>query len=218
MQTADFKKILKRLERVVSQWDAPVVTLIARTGEGPFRVLISCLLSLRTKDETTAPAVQRLFAIADTPQGILKIPQKEIEKLIYPVGFYRVKARVLRQVSSDILSRFGGRVPDTMDDLLTLGGVGRKTANLVLSQGWKKEAICVDVHVHRITNRLGYVKTRNPDETEFALRRKLPVASWRVINQILVAFGQNHCRPVSPHCSTCPVAKDCSRVGVTHFR
>lgn len=213
-----FEKVLVRLRRIVGRWDAPVVTLVARTGEGPFRVLISCLLSLRTKDETTAGAVQRLFARAVTPEAILAIPGRELEKIIYPVGFYRVKAGVLHGVSRQILEDHGGRVPDTIEGLLTLKGVGRKTANLVLSQGWNKDGICVDVHVHRITNRLGFVKTRTPDETEMVLRKSLPRRYWRVINQILVAFGQNHCRPVSPLCSTCPVRSECRRVGVKSSR
>lgn len=218
MTTEVFVKVILRLKRIVSRWDAPVVTLVARTGEGPFRVLISCLLSLRTKDATTADAVERLFARAVTPEAIRRIPVKELERLIYPVGFYRVKSVVLHEVSRQILETFGGRVPDTMEGLLELRGVGRKTANLVLSQGWNKDGICVDVHVHRITNRLGYVRTRTPDETEMVLRKKLPVRYWRVINQILVAFGQNHCRPVSPLCSTCPIAAQCRKVGVKSSR
>lgn len=218
MKTEVFQKVLTRLNRVVSRWDAPVVTLVARTGEGPFRVLISCLLSLRTKDETTAVAVEKLFARAVTPEAILAIPEKELQQLIYPVGFYRVKAKVLHAVSRQVLERFGGRVPDTIEGLLELSGVGRKTANLVLSQGWGKDGICVDVHVHRISNRLGFVRTRTPEETEMTLRKKLPVRHWRTINQILVAFGQNHCRPVSPLCSSCPVADACERVGVKTSR
>lgn len=217
MTTDVFQKVITRLARVVRRWDAPVVTLVARTGEGPFRVLISCLLSLRTKDETTSGAVERLFARAVTPESILAIPVKDLEKLIYPVGFYRVKARGLHRVCEQILAA-GGKVPDTMEGLLELSGVGRKTANLVLSQGWKKDGICVDVHVHRISNRLGYVRSRTPDETEMVLRKKLPIRYWRTVNQILVAFGQNHCRPVSPLCTTCPVAADCERIGVKSFR
>jgi endonuclease-3 len=218
MTVQAFTKVLARLKRVVSRWDAPVVTLIASTGEGPFRVLISCLLSLRTKDETTAVAVERLFKRADTAEAILAIPDGDLQKLIYPVGFYRVKARVLHEVCRQILEEFGGNVPDTIEGLLTLKGVGRKTANLVVSQGWDKDGICVDVHVHRITNRLGFVRTKTPDQTETALRQKLPQRWWKTINQIFVAFGQNHCRPVSPRCSTCPVAEDCQRVGVTTTR
>jgi endonuclease-3 len=218
MTPRTFHRVLTRLRRVVGRWDAPVVTLVARTGQGPFRVLISCLLSLRTKDETTAVAVERLFRRAVTPEAILAIPIQELQGLIYPVGFYRVKARVLHHVCRQILESFGGQVPDSLEGLLELKGVGRKTANLVLSQGWGKDGICVDVHVHRITNRLGYVRTKTPDDTEMALRRKLPLRYWKTINQILVAFGQNHCRPVSPRCSNCPVAADCGRVGVTSSR
>jgi endonuclease-3 len=184
----------------------------------PFRVLIACLLSLRTKDETTLPASNRLFALADTPPAMLRLTPRQIEGVIFPVGFYRTKARVILGVCRDLLDRFDGQVPDEIDTLLTLKGVGRKTANLVVTQGFNKPGICVDVHVHRISNRWGYVKTRNPEETEMALRRRLPRRYWIGYNDLLVAFGQNVCQPLSPKCSECPVSRGCPRLGVTHSR
>jgi len=181
-------------------------------------VLIACLLSLRTQDSTTGPASARLFALADTPKAMLALSPRTIERAIYPVGFYRTKARVIREISRDLLERFGGRVPDDIDALLTLGGVGRKTANLVVTMGYGKPGICVDTHVHRISNRLGYVRTRTPEETEMALRAKLPRRFWIDYNDLLVGFGQNVCTPISPHCSRCPVVAFCRRVGVTTSR
>jgi len=191
---------------------------VAAERDDPFRVLIACLLSLRTKDETTGPAAARLFALADTPRAMLRLTPRQIERAIFPVGFYRTKARVILGVCRDLLARFDGRVPDDIDALLTLKGVGRKTANLVVTQGFNKPGICVDVHVHRISNRLGYVKTRNPEETEMALRGRLPRRYWIGYNDLLVAFGQNICQPVSPKCSVCPVSRACPRLGVTRSR
>ena len=184
----------------------------------PFRVLIACLLSLRTKDETTGPASERLFALADTPAVMLRLSASRIERAIFPVGFYRTKARVILGVCRDLLEHFGSRVPDTIDELLTLKGVGRKTANLVVTVGFGKPGICVDIHVHRISNRLGYVRTRAPEETEVALRARLPRRYWIGYNDLLVSFGQNVCVPVSPKCSICPVRGLCPRVGVTRSR
>ena len=179
---------------------------------------MACLLSLRTQDTTTGPAAARLFALADTPHAMLELSASTIERAIYPVGFYRTKARVLLGLSRDLLDRFAGRVPDDIDALLTLKGVGRKTANLVVTLGFDKPGICVDTHVHRISNRLGYVRTRTPDETEMALRAKLPARYWIGYNDLLVTFGQNVCAPVSPKCSVCPVARLCRRVGVRTSR
>jgi endonuclease-3 len=191
---------------------------VAAERRDPFRVLVACLLSLRTKDETTGPAAARLFALADTPEAMRRLPARRIERAIFPVGFYRTKARVLLGVCRDLLERFGGQVPDDIDRLLTLKGVGRKTANLVVTQGFNKPGICVDIHVHRISNRLGYVKTKNPTETETALRKQLPRRYWIGYNDLLVSFGQNICHPVSPRCSECPVRPRCARVGVTRCR
>lgn len=206
------------LRRAAPSWGAPAVTLIAETTGDPFRVLISTVLSLRTQDETTAVASRRLFARADTPAAMLRLRAATIEKLIYPVGFYRTKARAILDICRALLDRFGGAVPCDLDALLTLNGVGRKTANLVLTLGFKAPGICVDTHVHRITNRWGYVRTKAPNETEQALRRILPSEHWIEINDILVAFGQKLCRPISPHCSRCPIVAYCPRRGVTTFR
>ena len=209
---------IRTLRRLSPTWRATALADVAAHWRDPFRVLIACLLSLRTRDETTGPAAARLFALADTPEGLGRLSLRAIERAIYPVGFYRTKARVLRDVSRDLLDRFGGSVPDDIDSLLTLKGVGRKTANLVVTQGFNKPGICVDVHVHRISNRWGYVRTRTPEETEMALRRRLPRRYWIGYNDLLVSFGQNICLPVSPHCSRCPVRAGCPRRGVVRSR
>ena len=209
---------IRRLRREAPSWKVTALAQVAAQWHDPFRVLIACLLSLRTKDETTGPAAARLFALADTPEALRGLRPRAIERAIYPVGFYRTKARVLREVSRDLIERFGGRVPDDIDALLTLKGVGRKTANLVVTQGFNKPGICVDVHVHRISNRWGYVTTRTPEETETALRARLPRRSWIGYNDLLVSFGQNICLPVSPHCTRCPLRPGCPRHGVRHSR
>ena len=196
----------------------PVVTRISREGKDPFLVLVGTLLSLRTKDETTDKAMERLTAVARTPGDILKLPDEQLERLIYPVGFYRTKARTLKEVSGTILDEYNGVVPDSIEELLKLKGVGRKTANLVVNEGYGKPGICVDTHVHRISNRLGIVSTKNPHQTEEALRQILPERHWIISNTLLVAFGQRVCKPISPLCSLCPLAALCPRVGVTKHR
>jgi endonuclease-3 len=206
------------LRREVPKWETPIVTLMAETYESPFRVLISCILSLRTQDATTAKASHRLFAVADLPEAILKLSAKKIEGLIFPVGFYKTKAKNILDICKTLVEHYGGKVPDEIDELLKLKGVGRKTANLVVTLGYKKPGICVDTHVHRISNRWGYVKTATPEKTEFALRAKLPKQYWIEYNDLLVSFGQHLCRPISPLCSQCPVAKYCDRIGVTISR
>src|SRR3989338_1296849 len=162
--------IIKILKRETKKWEDPIVTKISKNERSPFKVLISCILSLRTKDETTSAASHRLFKLADTPEEIVKLDRKEIEKTIYPVGFYRIKAGNILSISYDLINKYDSKVPDTIDELLKFKCVGRKTANLVVTLGYRKAGICVDTHVHRITNRWGYVKTKNPEETEFALR------------------------------------------------
>ena len=211
-------RVLSALRREAEKWDVPVVTLTAVTSRNPFRVLVSTVLSLRTKDETTAEASRRLFAEADTPAGILGLGEKKIRNLIYPVGFYRVKAKNIVGMCEKLLDEYGGEVPDTVEELLGFRGVGRKTANLVVSLGYSKPAICVDIHVHRISNRWGFVDTENPLETEMALRDALPRKYWIEYNSLLVALGQSVCRPVSPFCSRCPVSGRCPRVGVSKSR
>jgi endonuclease III len=210
--------VIRRLRRSAPAWNPTALAVVAERDRDPFRVLIACILSLRTQDSTTGPASERLFAVAATPETMLKVPVRRIARLIYPVGFYRTKARVILGICRDLLERFDGLVPDTIDALLTLDGVGRKTANLVVTMGYGKPGICVDTHVHRISNRLGYVKTRTPEETEMALRAKLPRRYWIGYNDLLVSFGQNVCTPISPRCSGCPVRMLCRRVGVTTTR
>jgi len=202
------------LRREVPKWETPVVTLMAETYQSPFRVLISCILSLRTQDATTAKASHRLFAVADSPQAMVKLTAKKIEKLIYPVGFYKTKARQILAMCRTIIDHHSGKVPDEIDELLKFNGVGRKTANLVVTLGYNKPGICVDTHVHRISNRWGYIKTATPEKTEIALRAKLPKQYWIEYNNLLVNFGQHLCRPISPMCSTCPVKKYCPQLGV----
>jgi endonuclease-3 len=219
MEAAVMSRLVGRLRRAAPDWKpTALMALSEETGGDPFKVLIGCLLSLRTRDETTGPAAARLFALADTPAGILALPRRRIERAIYPVGFYRTKARVLHRVCRDLLDRFGGRVPSDLEALLTLHGVGRKTANLVVTFGFGLPGICVDTHVHRITNRLGFVRTRNPEETEMALRLRLPRRHWIELNDLLVAFGQTICHPTSPRCSLCPIARTCPRIGVRRSR
>jgi endonuclease-3 len=218
MSAAAMARVVGILERSAHRWRPTAVTEVAAEGRDPFRILIACLLSLRTQDTTTGPAADRLFRLAATPEAMLRLGACPIERAIFPVGFYRTKARAIVAICRDLLERFGGRVPDDLDALLTLKGVGRKTANLVVTVGFGKAGICVDTHVHRISNRLGFVSTRTPEQTELALRAKLPRRFWIDINDLLVAFGQNVCRPLSPRCSACPVARLCHRVGVGRSR
>lgn len=219
MTPATMSRVLARLGREAPRWRTTALMAVARdTDRDPFRILIGCLLSLRTKDETTGPAAARLFALADTPAALLALPTDVIERAIYPVGFYRTKARGLHRVCRELLDGHGGRVPGDLDALLGLHGVGRKTANLVVTFGFGLPGICVDTHVHRISNRLGFVHTGTPEATEMALRRRLPRRHWIELNDLLVAFGQNVCHPTSPRCSTCPVSRACARVGVRRSR
>ncbi len=200
---------------MVWRWREPVV---GRYRRDSFTTLVSCLLSLRTKDETTRSASERLFRLARTPRAMLRLNPRTLERAIYPVGFYRTKARTLRELCRTLLHRYQGRVPDDLDELLTIKGVGRKTANLVITLAFHKDGICVDTHVHRISNRWGYVKTRTAEATEMALRRRLPRKHWQSYNDLLVTFGQNLCHPTSPWCSRCPLDGLCPRIGVTRSR
>jgi len=199
-------------------WNVPSVTLVARGSRDPFAVLASTILSLRTKDEVTFPAAQRLLDQASTPEQMLALPEARIAELIYPVGFYLTKAKRLHQISRILVDRYGGKVPADLDLLLELPGVGRKTANLVLIEGFGLPAMCVDTHVHRISNRIGYVATTTAEQTEMALRATLPARHWKHYNEMLVAFGQAICKPVSPLCSQCPVAPICPQEGVGRHR
>jgi len=214
----NISRVISLIEKHNKQYKVPAVTLVARNHHSPWHVLISTIISLRTKDEVTWKAAERLFKAVYTPEATLKLSTAQIEKLIYPAGFYKTKAKTIKYLAETILNEYGGVVPDEIDELVKLKGVGRKTANLVLIEGYQKEAMCVDTHVHRISNRFGYVKTKNPDETESALRKKLARRHWIGYNELLVTFGQNHCAPISPRCSTCPVSTFCARVGVGKSR
>lgn len=218
MKDREIHAAMRILRREAPKWQTPIVTLIAETSDSPFKVLISCILSLRTQDNTTAQASRRLFALADTPHTMRQLSIEKIERAIFPVGFYRTKAKTISEICGTLIERYGGTVPDDTDELIKLKGVGRKTANLVVTLGYNKPGICVDTHVHRISNRWGYIKTPTPEKTEVALREKLPKQYWIQYNDLLVSFGQHLCRPISPLCSQCPVLKYCSQIGVTTRR
>ena len=209
--------IVTILKRENKKYIVPIVTIVSMT-KSPFMVLISCLLSLRTKDKVTAEASNRLFKLADNPQKMLGLSIKNIEKAIYPVGFYKTKAKRIKEICRVLLDDYEGVVPNEIDELLKLNGVGRKTANLTVTLGYGKLGICVDTHVHRISNRLGLVKTKTPEQTEFDLRKKLPKKHWLIYNDLLVTYGQNLCVPISPWCSKCRIFKYCKRVGVKKSR
>jgi len=217
MSASRILKILRLIKTQIRTFVVPSVTQFSKSGD-PYRVLISCLLSLRTKDRTTIQASQRLFKIADKPESMIKLTAGRIRKLIYPVGFYRNKSKIILNLSKKLLEDFSGKVPGTLNALLGLKGVGRKTANLVLGLGFGIPAICVDTHVHRISNRLGWVKTSSPEETESALQEIIPRGEWIELNTLLVSFGQNICLPVSPFCSKCNVYGFCKRIGVDKSR
>lgn len=214
----DIHAVMAILVREMPRYQQPVIEQMGATAQTPFRILIATILSLRTKDTLTAVVAPRLFAVADTPTAMLAVSEEQIAELIYPVGFYRNKARTIHRICALLLEQYNGAVPADLDALLALPGVGRKTANLVITMGYGLPGICVDTHVHRICNRWGYVQTKNPDATEFALREKLPKEYWIPINGLLVTLGQNICHPTSPQCTICPVAAYCARVGVTRSR
>jgi endonuclease-3 len=209
-------RTLRTLGRAIRSMEEPAVEKISEdTREDPFRVLIATMLSAQTRDPVTAEASARLFRVARSPRTMAALPVSRIQRLIYPVSFYRNKARHAKAACRQILDRFGGRVPDRMEDLLTLPGVGRKTANLVLILSHaSRDNICVDTHVHRISNRLGWVRTKTPDQTEQALYRVVPRRYWPKVNLYLVTWGQNVCRPVYPRCAACVVSAECQKIGV----
>jgi endonuclease III len=213
-----FIKAWPILKRQVKGLRVPYLETFASRRRDPFQILISCILSLRTQDKTTEAASERLFKLTDTPDAMSRLSPETIEKAIYPVGFYRVKARQIINISRELVERYNSKVPDTIEELLTLKGVGRKTANLVITVGYNKYGICVDTHVHRITNRWGLIKTKNPNETELRLREILPRRYWKELNGILVAFGQGICKPISPLCSTCQINIFCDKRGVVRHR
>ncbi len=214
----DIVKIIECLKSLYKQWDTPIVTKIKNKSHNPFRILIATILSQRTKDNVTAEASERLFKLAGTPSVMNRLSVKQFEKAIYPVGFYKTKAKRIKSIVYIIVNKYNGTVPDTVEELIKLKGVGRKTANLVITLGYNKLGICVDTHVHRISNRFGFVKTKTPYNTEMALRKTLPVKYWIIYNDLLVSLGQAICRPVSPKCSICPVGTYCQRIGVKRSR
>ncbi len=215
MRSESIHDVVRILRKEIRQWPVPA---LGHYVETPYTVLISCILSLRTQDKTTNAASERLFAIASTPHTMLATPVAVVQKAIYPVSFYRVKARTIHAISEQLLQRFDGQVPSRLEDLLELPGVGRKTANIVVTLGFRKAGIAVDTHVHRISNRLGYVRTKTPEDTEMSLRKKLPRRYWLTFNDLLVTYGQNLCKPISPFCSRCKIAEYCKRAGVTSSR
>ncbi len=212
------RAIVPPLRRAVKGSADPSVTEIARRTRSPFRILVSTVISARTKDEVTSLASERLFDNASSPEGMARLEESAIADLIYPAGFYRTKAKSIRALSQKLVDDFDSKVPRSIDELLTLPGVGRKTANLVVTLAFGGDGICVDTHVHRIVNRLGAVSTRNPKETEFALRAVLPKRHWIEINDLLVTYGKNICTPISPRCSICSLARRCARNGVKRSR
>jgi len=214
MQNKDIDIVLTRLQEHFYSVKTPVVDLIQIKTEDPFKVLVATILSARTKDETTSKAAEKLFTKVQKPEDLENIPLDELDALITPVGFHRVKAKHLKELPKVLKEKFGGIIPAEIDELLELPGVGRKTANLVRAVAFQKPAICVDVHVHRICNRWGYIKTRTPLETEMTLRQKLPLKYWLNFNSYLVAFGQNLCTPRKPKCEKCPIAEFCKRIGI----
>ncbi|PDW04726.1 endonuclease III domain-containing protein [Candidatus Viridilinea mediisalina] len=211
-------QVLATLKRELEHFTQPLIDQMGDQGTTPFHVLIATILSLRTKDTLTAVVAPRIFAQADTPQALLALGEARVAELIYPVGFYRNKARSIIEICQRLLDQHDGKVPAELEQLLALPGVGRKTANLVVTAGYGLPGICVDIHVHRICNRWGYVNTRNPDATELALRAQLPPIHWLSINRLLVTLGQNICHPTSPKCSQCPIAAHCGQIGVTRRR
>lgn len=209
MTVSDLPQVVRRLKADYHSHKAPIMELVAEQTKDPFRVLVGTILSARTKDACTAGACRRLFARATTPEALEALDEGEIQSLIFPVGFSHTKAKMLKRLPQVLREKFGGVLPDTVEELCLLPGVGRKTANLVVALGFDKPAICVDVHVHRISNRFGLLKTSTPLETEMELRRILPVRYWKTWNSYIVAFGQTRCSPRNPKCEGCPVAKWC---------
>jgi endonuclease-3 len=218
MKSLSFAEIFRRVEKCVRDSQIPSVSEIAGIDRDPYQILISTVLSLRTKDNVTAAAARRLFDAAATPEEMIRLPEKRIQELIYPAGFYRVKAQNIRSISQFLLETYNGEVPRSQEALMELPGVGLKTANLTLSLGFQLPYICVDTHVHRISNRLGWVETKTPIETERTLQTVLPKKHWIEINELFVRFGQSVCTPQSPRCSECPLQPGCPRIGVQRSR
>jgi len=218
MTVNEFIKVWQLLKKQVKKLNVLWLEEMSGIEKKPFKILISCLLSLRTQDKTTGEASKRLFALASRPEDMASLSLNEIQNAIYPAGFYKIKAKRIKALSETITKQYHGKVPNSIDELLKLKGVGRKTANLVITLGFNQYGICVDTHVHRIVNRWGLVKTKTPVQTEFALRKILPIRYWKELNSILVAFGQGICKPVSPLCSQCKIRLSCDRIGIIYSR
>lgn len=218
MKDSDIHEVMAILRESAKAWQPALVDGMGKEERNPYKVLIATILSLRTKDTLTAQIAPKLFAVADTPAAMVRHSAEEIAEIIYPVGFYRNKGKSIIDISQQLIDEYDSKVPDDLDELLKLPGVGRKTANLVLTAGFNKPGICVDIHVHRISNRWGYVHTKTAEQTEFALRGKLPQAYWMEYNGLLVSMGQTICHPTSPWCSKCPLVQFCDRVGVRRSR
>ncbi|MEM7819745.1 MAG: endonuclease III [Candidatus Aenigmatarchaeota archaeon] len=201
--------VIKILKRETKKFEIPIVTESGKKTKNPFKVLISCLLSIRTRDEITTKASKKLFSLADTPEKMIKLSTRQIEKAIYPVGFYKTKSRRIKEICKKLINEYNSKVPDTLEELLKLKGVGRKTANIVLVYGYKKKGLPIDTHCHRIPNRLGWIKTKTPEQTEKELRKILPKKYWFDFNDLFVKFGQNICKPIRPKCNICPIYKYC---------
>lgn len=214
----DFQEVNSILNEAYKKNNAPSVTLISALKKTPYHILISTLISLRTKDQVTLEASMRLFEKADSIEELAKLSENEIAQLIYPCGFYKTKAARMIEICKILLTTNCGNIPDEIDELVKLPGVGRKTANLVVILGFNKPGICVDTHVHRISNRIGWVKTKTPEETEFALRKLLPAEYWRTINDYFVSYGQTICTPISPHCSVCKLNTVCHKNNIEKSR
>lgn len=212
--TYPIEKIIKILQKEFKNSNAPVKNLIALNQKNPFKILLSTIISLRTKDEITIESSKKLFTILKTPNDIHNITTKQIQDAIYPCGFYRRKAIQIKQICTQLAEDFNSKVPNNINTLLQFKGIGRKTANLILSQGFNIPAICVDVHVHRISNRLGFIKTNTPNQTEQQLNKHLPKKYWIEYNTLLVAFGQTICTPINPFCSKCPISNHCKKINV----
>ncbi len=217
MKEKNFQEIMETLKKIYNSIDKTTLNRM-RTKPDPFKVLISCLLSLRARDENTEKVSNQLFAVVNTPEELVKIPTEKLEKIIFSSGHYKKKARVLQSVSNDLITRFNSKVPNKKDELLSIKGIGPKTANIVLAFAFNQPVIPVDTHVHRIPNRIGWVETKKPEQTEQELMKILPKEYWADVNAIFVQFGRDICQPVSPKCSTCPINKYCKRIGIQRSR
>jgi endonuclease III len=209
MNNTTIEIVLTKLSAYTKTIHTPILDLVKAQTNDPFKILVGTMLSARTKDETTTKVLEKLFTKVNAPADLIPLSLKEIEDLIYPIGFYHQKAKYLKELPDVLNNKFNNKIPDTIDELIQIPGVGRKTANLVVILAFDKSAMCVDTHVHRISNRLGYIKTKTPLESEITLREKLPIKHWKTYNSILVAFGQNLCRPINPQCERCPVSQEC---------